>query len=72
MSGATRASGAAMKRVVGFANNAAAAGRHGLSAAQQQQTRSFARTASALGVKKIAVANPVVDLDGDEMTRIIW
>ena len=21
---------------------------------------------------KIAVANPVVDLDGDEMTRIIW
>lgn len=23
-------------------------------------------------VSKIAVANPVVDLDGDEMTRIIW
>lgn len=22
--------------------------------------------------KKIKVANPVVDLDGDEMTRIIW
>jgi len=22
--------------------------------------------------KKIAVANPVVELDGDEMTRIIW
>ena len=23
-------------------------------------------------VKKIKVANPVVELDGDEMTRIIW
>jgi len=22
--------------------------------------------------KKIKVANPVVDLDGDEMTRVIW
>jgi isocitrate dehydrogenase len=22
--------------------------------------------------KKIVVANPVVELDGDEMTRIIW
>lgn len=22
--------------------------------------------------KKIPVANPVVDLDGDEMTRVIW
>jgi isocitrate dehydrogenase len=22
--------------------------------------------------KKIAVKNPVVDMDGDEMTRIIW
>jgi isocitrate dehydrogenase len=22
--------------------------------------------------QKVAVANPVVDLDGDEMTRIIW
>ncbi len=22
--------------------------------------------------KKIKVANPVVDMDGDEMTRIIW
>lgn len=22
--------------------------------------------------KKIKVANPIVDLDGDEMTRIIW
>jgi isocitrate dehydrogenase len=23
-------------------------------------------------MKKIVVTNPVVDLDGDEMTRIIW
>ena len=23
-------------------------------------------------MKKIKVANPVVELDGDEMTRIIW
>lgn len=22
--------------------------------------------------KKIVVANPIVELDGDEMTRIIW
>jgi isocitrate dehydrogenase len=24
------------------------------------------------GLKKIKVDNPVVDMDGDEMTRIIW
>jgi isocitrate dehydrogenase len=24
------------------------------------------------GFKKIKVDNPVVDMDGDEMTRIIW
>jgi isocitrate dehydrogenase len=24
------------------------------------------------GITKIKVANPVVDMDGDEMTRIIW
>lgn len=24
------------------------------------------------GFKKIKVKNPVVELDGDEMTRIIW
>jgi isocitrate dehydrogenase len=24
------------------------------------------------GFEKIKVANPVVELDGDEMTRIIW
>jgi|SRR5690242_21844053 len=27
---------------------------------------------SASGIKKIKVVNPVVELDGDEMTRIIW
>lgn len=29
-------------------------------------------TRSAAVSAKIKVANPVVDLDGDEMTRIIW
>lgn len=28
--------------------------------------------ATATGIKKIKVKNPVVELDGDEMTRIIW
>lgn len=39
---------------------------------RHQQTRNFARTATALSAKKIVVKNPVVDLDGDEMTRVIW
>ena len=26
----------------------------------------------AASFKKVQVANPVVDMDGDEMTRIIW
>ena len=30
------------------------------------------RMASSTGIKKIKVVNPVVELDGDEMTRIIW
>jgi isocitrate dehydrogenase len=30
------------------------------------------RRTMATGVKKIKVKNPVVELDGDEMTRIIW
>jgi isocitrate dehydrogenase len=30
------------------------------------------KMASATGSKKIKVKNPVVELDGDEMTRIIW
>ena len=29
--------------------------------------RGFATT-----FKKVQVANPVVDMDGDEMTRVIW
>jgi isocitrate dehydrogenase len=33
--------------------------------------RSFAATASS-SFKKIKVSNPVVEMDGDEMTRIIW
>jgi isocitrate dehydrogenase len=28
--------------------------------------------ASAAGFKKIKVKNPVVEMDGDEMTRVIW
>ena len=28
--------------------------------------------ATSMGIKKIKVRNPVVELDGDEMTRIIW
>lgn len=31
-----------------------------------------ASLASAIPIKKIKVVNPVVELDGDEMTRIIW
>jgi isocitrate dehydrogenase len=27
---------------------------------------------ASTGIKKIKVKNPVVELDGDEMTRIIW
>lgn len=38
------------------------------SSSSQQQTRN----ASTEGRKKIKVKNPVVELDGDEMTRIIW
>lgn len=30
------------------------------------------RTPLAAAAEKIKVANPVVDLDGDEMTRVIW
>lgn len=31
-----------------------------------------ARTFSTAAGKRIAVKNPVVELDGDEMTRVIW
>jgi isocitrate dehydrogenase len=34
-------------------------------------TRAFA-TSQTLMAKRIEVANPIVDMDGDEMTRIIW
>ena len=30
------------------------------------------RTMATAPINKIVVANPVVELDGDEMTRIIW
>ena len=33
----------------------------------QRHSRGFATS-----FKRVAVANPVVDIDGDEMTRIIW
>lgn len=32
----------------------------------------FTQTRKMAGFKKIKVKNPVVELDGDEMTRIIW
>ena len=32
----------------------------------------MASTMPSTGIKKIQVKNPVVELDGDEMTRIIW
>ncbi len=35
-------------------------------------SRCMAAAAGSKKIKKIKVANPVVDLDGDEMTRIIW
>jgi isocitrate dehydrogenase len=28
--------------------------------------------ATSTGFKKIKVKNPVVEMDGDEMTRVIW
>jgi isocitrate dehydrogenase len=38
----------------------------------EHQPRSVALSGGHASMKKIKVANPVVDLDGDEMTRIIW
>jgi isocitrate dehydrogenase len=32
----------------------------------------FVARGFAQSFKKVKVANPVVELDGDEMTRIIW
>jgi isocitrate dehydrogenase len=39
---------------------------------QSPQSPSVSRTSLAAAGEKIKVANPVVDLDGDEMTRVIW
>ena len=33
---------------------------------------SLSRRAFAQSFKKVKVEKPVVDLDGDEMTRVIW
>ncbi|CAM9781544.1 unnamed protein product [Discosporangium mesarthrocarpum] len=57
-----RVAGATMWKAVGMA----------MRPKLSQQTRAFAGTSMALGGKKIVVKNPVVDLDGDEMTRVIW
>ncbi|VDO19997.1 unnamed protein product [Haemonchus placei] len=43
-----------------------------LSARQAQASRRAIATATTSKREKIKVDNPVVDLDGDEMTRIIW
>ena len=32
----------------------------------------FSRKCFSTARKKITVANPIVDMDGDEMTRVIW
>lgn len=42
---------------------------HGRTLARSAQSTPYPRKAP---MKKIKVANPVVELDGDEMTRIIW
>jgi len=39
---------------------------------EKKTTISFILGSSATPQKRIKVANPVVELDGDEMTRIIW
>lgn len=39
----------------------------------EQRRAEIRRTmASSTGLKKIKVKNPVVEMDGDEMTRVIW
>ena len=35
-------------------------------------TGDLVRAFASGGIQKIKVDNPVVDLDGDEMTRVIW
>lgn len=34
--------------------------------------QTYRRTMASAGPQKIKVKNPVVELDGDEMTRVIW
>jgi hypothetical protein len=43
-----------------------------MSALSTVAVRTLASAPSTASHRKIKVANPVVDLDGDEMTRIIW
>lgn len=48
---------------------------HRLSAYHRLPVISMARSLATAGKntrQKIVVKNPVVDMDGDEMTRIIW
>ena len=40
--------------------------------AEARRMGSISQTRAASGAAKIKVKNPVVELDGDEMTRIIW
>ncbi|KAL6773713.1 IDH3 [Auxenochlorella protothecoides x Auxenochlorella symbiontica] len=45
-------------------------GPNSLRSAKHGEHRYF--SVSAMAAARIAVANPIVDLDGDEMTRVIW
>lgn len=56
---------------VAFANTKQQAPRAALYKLQRPEFGQQRRT-MASGIKKIKVKNPVVELDGDEMTRIIW
>ena len=35
-------------------------------------SKNLAKRGFGASFKKVQVANPVVDMDGDEMTRVIW
>lgn len=45
---------------------------HNSSASRSRTARRSMASSSSNGFKKIKVKNPLVELDGDEMTRIIW
>ena len=49
-----------------------AANRLAAESRRMSNTQQQSRSASSDSSKKIKVKNPVVELDGDEMTRIIW